>query len=97
VSRRPKLVPQAPRRDVKRLLDLNGLQLRYSAYFTEDPNRCVVITYFPLRKLRFIANAACLHVTQCMRALAPRFITSISRSGTIPLMMELASWRWVQA
>jgi hypothetical protein len=26
---RPKLMPQAPRRDVKRLLDLNGLQLRY--------------------------------------------------------------------
>jgi hypothetical protein len=26
---RPKLMPQPPRKDVKRLLDLNGLQLRY--------------------------------------------------------------------
>jgi hypothetical protein len=46
-SCRPKLMPQPPRRDVKRLLDLNGLQLRYSARFTNDPERQVVITFFP--------------------------------------------------
>jgi hypothetical protein len=36
-SSRSKLMPQAPRRDVKRLLDLNGLQLRY---------RCVCSVFF---------------------------------------------------